>query len=1596
MPSYLDFDTTKKFRDFILGKTLSTPNGPQSMNAGSYNVQNLSDFPNKTSGDVTVKRNDELQITQNSNLFKPYEFLVQENTRTIPRRANLNLYPYFNAGQSHSLIGILNGDNYDNESELFKFAAYNIKDNPNGPLQARIAQNLYASTVGRVRLIDALQGNSTTAINLLTGREPLVEYNNKITVAKTLPGKVIDFVQTVAGVEFPFSEIPGDYLSNPRNPVNYRPTASSELGKVYQDATGAIGSLLGIQRRPKLDRKPSDLLIEYMGEGSKQRLFDNLSFSKYAPNYTTTARSQNTSNFFKSVDSAAQGIKNLLGLEAPTKGVYIGDDRTNDVKFAMSSFDDIQVRSNYYLSLMFDPVQAELFQKKRNITEGGQISGKLTWISSKSKNKLGANNSEYSGERSQFEDSLSTKFTFREDSLLGYTQTLLNSMPSDGGAARSHISNVIDQTSRVFKEGDVMMSRGSAIKYTNHFTGEEGGIEYCRVWTKDRSYMNYTDTMRGTGLLRKYDSSVMTKPWNLNIAPMSNGKGSFDGSTNIVPGNGGFYAKKYMFSIENLAWKTSNVPNFTYNDLPYCERGNNGGRVMWFPPYDLKVTESNSAKWEENVFLGRPEPIYTYQNTTRSGNISFKVVVDHPSVLNLLVREHFKGMSDEEADNYINAFFAGCEELDFYALIRKYTNLDRTDIERIIAYLNSGKDPEPIKRWKSELEPVKSNNVPEPPNENGGNGAADGDPGSKEFVATLYFENDLPHKGKDELVGDAYDSMYNHYTQAQGAYLIRLKQGLNTLFTTNTWGPKSKNDYKILYNEDAATKPDNGKATELSGKTITEINKGFDELTSTFNKYKAKTDEIKAKLADKTMQTITLKVGSTCSSVADDNYNLKLSYRRSSSIIQDFIDRIKSDKANADKVKFSWPKGTVVNDKEKEKQEKTLPSITFKDLGYDIPGELKFGLVDNKGEQFQSSISSHKNIDCHNKNFKTSDDLKVTAPLTFYCREATLGVTYKSKPKEPDPTPPPIVVTPPPGVKLKLIEEKPKKSPPPLDELKRIIMKTLSECFYFKKLEDDSPVAFASLKEKLRYFHPAFHSTTPEGLNARLTFLHQCIRSGDTLPIKGISDVNDMNARNTTFGPPPVCVLRIGDFYHSKIIIRDVGITYDDNVWDLNPEGIGVQPMIATVSLQVSFIGGQGMEKPVERLQNALSSNFYANTEVYDFRATATEDRFKFNKEFLDEMIKDVTPVTVPKADPDKANVLSKGQFIGESTKTVLGQLLSYTKLIDDLYKNTENYFTAYLSTLKNLSTKYGKKLVGLYFLPNYKDAFTYDVEDGSSVVTIPLLGQNKSPNNLSVLLTDFRKKMINDADTFSHNFLLGIDTEFGQPILRTSEELLRKYVRDHIRSLTEEMGTSSELKDLETKRNTLISNLDKLNFITKVGHDGKVEDFKTGNVKKYTGAKFYPTTGFTATEFYTNYSDCVTYINTNHGKLTEGIDNSFVFNNSEIGQDLYKEFLGVILKDKKQEILNLYKKDSVTFTSRTVDIISTKLDKFLAKTTPLEPKLPAYPKRKNSNKIQFLISDLTVENNNYAFTSEEKEKLIKVLSSTVKLTTDKLNYYKP
>lgn len=53
------------------------------------------------------------------------------------------------------------------------------------------------------------------------------------------------------------------------------------------------------------------------------------------------------------------------------------------------------------------------------------------------------------------------------------------------------------------------------------------------------------------------------------------------------------------------------------------------GSSMSFPPYIKSFQNSDSAEWNSTTFLGRPEPIFTYSNSKRTGTISFIVLTDY-------------------------------------------------------------------------------------------------------------------------------------------------------------------------------------------------------------------------------------------------------------------------------------------------------------------------------------------------------------------------------------------------------------------------------------------------------------------------------------------------------------------------------------------------------------------------------------------------------------------------------------------------------------------------------------------------------------------------------------------------------------------------------------------------------------------------------------------------------------------------------------------------------------------------------------------------------------------------------------------------------
>jgi len=1561
MPKYLDFDTTKDFRDNLLKRTLNPVYGkspsPKTFTSSNYSIQTLGDSSNLLLPQVDGNRVNDLLLPQKSNIFKPNEYFVKDSINDIPRRANLNLYPYF-IQTNENIIGIMSTKTYDTESELFKFAANNIRTNPQGPVLARISKNLNTAINAKNKIGEALAGNTTTLINIIRGKQPLIEGNESITVSSSLLGKGFDFLQTVAGIQLPFSTIPGDYLTNPRNPINIRPTNVSTGTKVWQDLTGVLGSIVGIQRRPLPSRKPSDILIEHMGSSSKNRLFDLLSLSKYAPNYTTSARSQMSTKVGRIPSQIAQGVKNSLGMEAPNSGAYIGDDRENNVKQATTDlFSGRPVRSSYYLSFMFDPLSAVLFHNTKSVIENGPIGGNLTWLS-KNKTQKNVNTDKIS-------QSLSTNYPFRQGSILNITQEILDSKPQNGGDALAHIGHVLDQTSKYFKDGDTLISRGSGVRYLDN-SGKDIGVQYARVWTKDRPFLTYGDTMplykettkkpyysvgttpyRRTGI-RKFDSSVMTNTWNLNIAPMSDGTTNpdFPGSSNIVknPKGNGFYAKKYMLSIENLAWAASTLPGYTVNDLPYSERGPNGGRVMWFPPYDLKVSEQNSAKWEPNTFLGRPEPIYTYQNSERNGTIGFKVIVDHPSILNLLVREHFKSVNDEDVDKFINAFFAGAKDIDFYSLIRQYSNLNQDDITMIKNYLNNGGDPNDIKRRRTATGYVVEDNPD-------GTSTADANKDVIDTNLTLYFPTPYPPQGDSAYKSSmSYNKIKDILVNESAGAISGLTQGLTKIIVNNVdeEKEKNKNDRKIIFgSEDDISSLQSGSTIS---KKITETQGIVDEIGISYNKLTEIITQLKTDLSQNNISSnIIIIINSYTSEVGEDNANYLLSMRRSHSIFLTFMDALNEKGTD---LKNSWKFKNIENQIGASGTQAYPINVEhyLSELGYSGDKKIIFKTINN------GSNYNLNNYFCNTSGFNEKT-LTRYAPISYACRTSEFRVQYdkiKKVEKSANASTNPLSPT----GNIPSSNTK-----PPIDLMKRIIMKTLSEEYYFKKLEETSPMIYTSLKEKFKYFHPAFHSMTPEGLNSRLTFLQQCLRPGNTIPVKGISDDSDINARNTTFGPPPVCVLRVGDFYNSKVIIKDLNIQFEQNLWDMNPEGIGIQPMIADVTMQISFLGGQGLEKPVERLQNALSSNFFANTEMYDERAESTNttiggvDAKKFTKEFIESLNDLIVPPTGLKDSNGKG--ITQGQHIGlfVSSSTNGGpkiNSLNYKYLVSNLYEETENYFKSYPDMYNNILTTYGPLLTNLFINKDYRVIKTYD---GGTMGNINFFGLYKSPNDLPTylnrtidLILIYILQEYNDDKTYLLK-MLKIDNKVPDELKDYFSTTIDNFITNNLPDKLNTMLEIPSIKKFTRNRDDLIKILDKVKFILDNGYDIKIENGKT-----------YKSTFTTPIDFYSSVKPCIDYINENTNKMYSKLNTSINFNEllttPQFNDQLIQDIILTVFYSDKEKLYNTLKNGlSTDFQKNVLEEVNNKLIDVFHKTKEVNIKFQKSPKPKNDNAIKYIIN---------------------------------------
>lgn len=719
-------------------------------------------------------------------------------------------------------------------------------------------------------------------------------------------------------------------------------------------------------------------------------------------------------------------------------------------------------------------------------------------------------NNEYIAEPSNILTKTSKLFKENKiDSLIGrfYGDTpKINSKPEEYiDTARSKYGN--SHGKNLLKKNKLQ-----AFGYVNNYHNP-----YCRVWTYHHQYGTSKDKLirpffDEKGSIKNIEDSELIKYFR------SENGGEYlhdysvlkNGFVKITPdnlGNSKYDTKRCMFSIENLAWKDVRIEN----ELSKDQIGPNGGRIMWFPPYDLSFQESSQAQWNETNFIGRGEPIYTYTNTKRTGSLSFTLLIDHPSIMNVFDKRSEK---DIDEDNDILRFFAGCE---------------------IPTLLNI---PQPTEN--------SNNNITEPEGEN----ITTNDEGGKEITFSVYFPNNYS--------GHYYNKINIDHEWVE--YILK-GHGINARNTNHTYG------YEITNNKGISDDNPQGKYCNKNGKTATYYYRFDDDICSILsdtNNYK----DTKSFQLNSTRDKNTLSFLEFITLIEkNEKYNSLREEVKNIKDIGECIVEVYGVATNQDDPNSA---------KLAERRKNTLSDYITKNInkiGGTIRGEISGDIIieDVKGDK-----------DVNSKKSKKGRRVDVKIKYNLPAIEAQNNVDNEATK-----------------------EESATKNEQNNSNTGNV--SKYNESDYFLNLEKIDNFAYQKIKEKIKYFEPAYHSISPEGFNSRLTFLHQCTRQGHTLE-RGENDIANIysTAGNMAFGRPPFCVLRIGDFINTKILIRSLNIVYQNGngmQWDMNPEGVGVQPMFAKVTLQIEIIGGQSLDAPVSRLNNAVSFNYYANTGVYDNRA---------------------------------------------------------------------------------------------------------------------------------------------------------------------------------------------------------------------------------------------------------------------------------------------------------------------------------------------------------------------------------------------------------
>jgi hypothetical protein len=539
----------------------------------------------------------------------------------------------------------------------------------------------------------------------------------------------------------------------------------------------------------------------------------------------------------------------------------------------------------------------------------------------------------------------------------------------------------------------------------------------------------------------------------------------------------------------------------------------------------VTIQETTTAQYESTVMVGRSEPMFAYQNSTRTATLTFTLLVDYPYQLKDIA---YQGSNKHKA---IAEFFAfGGNPSSMFA-----NTPPVRDVPKKINGIYTTKEiiTGPLKLAGPEEKTVPGKRIVFPndfPNENEINTAID-------LLYTTYeyeIQNGCLNAKKEESNG------FNNN--------IFVKTGVSGDSSLETTDPEYLQLHKDLL-------PPGFSQYTATGRTNTDAPNGGGGSALNAVLY-----DIYKNVNNREYYDITITGGASKLFIEKPNstmkeepkYNTELGLRRAKAAMKLVRERIKA-------MFGQYPE--EMNPKITVRLNEGTSSLT--------------GLVGSTGSLLA--------------NRRSAEIEAMEESETIYSRYATIDIKRNNKTS---------------GEVVPLTSEEDKKNIIKLDDDVRALTKVESnqksnssaQCVYNERGKDTDAILNGFKSISGNFLYPAFHSQTPEDFHRRLTFLQQCMRQGAAKRYDMTDENGILRAKNSVFGRQPICILRIGDFFFTKVVINQLNIDYTDAPWDMNPEGFGMQPMLAKITLQMNVIGGQSLVGPIDALQNALTFNYYANS----------------------------------------------------------------------------------------------------------------------------------------------------------------------------------------------------------------------------------------------------------------------------------------------------------------------------------------------------------------------------------------------------------------